>query len=151
MAHGATVVPQLIRGRPTEVLTAATPPDPAALDQLRPMMRAVITDGTAKLLGRRGEVFGKTGTAEYTDDGRAHGWFVGYRGDLAFAVLIVDGGSSGPAVQVAARFLAALGCRCRLTGRNTPLYVKIGPIGLPWSPCPAAGSPRSRSPPTSSR
>ena len=63
----------------------------------------------AKLLGRRGEVFGKTGTAEYTDDGRAHGWFVGYRGDLAFAVLIVDGGTSAPAVQVADRFLAALG------------------------------------------
>ena len=87
VARGATVVPQLIHGRPTEVLAAATPPDPAALDQLRPMMRAVVTDGTAKLLGRRGEVFGKTGTAEYTDDGRAHGWFVGYRGDLAFAVL----------------------------------------------------------------
>jgi cell division protein FtsI/penicillin-binding protein 2 len=109
VARGATVVPQLIHGRPTEVLTAATPPDAAALDQLRPMMRAVVTDGTAKLLIRRGEVFGKTGTAEYTDDGRAHGWFVGYRGDLAFAVLIVDGGTSGPAVQVADRFLAALG------------------------------------------
>ena len=54
-------------------------------------------------------MFGKTGTAEYTDDGRAHGWFVGYRGDLAFAVLIVDGGTSAPAVQVADRFLAALG------------------------------------------
>jgi cell division protein FtsI/penicillin-binding protein 2 len=109
VARGSTVVPQLIHGRPTEVLTAATPPDAAALDQLRPMMRAVVTEGTAKLLGRRGEVFGKTGTAEYTDDGRAHGWFVGYRGDLAFAVLIVDGGTSGPAVQVADRFLAALG------------------------------------------
>ena len=84
-------------------------PTRAALDQLRPMMRAVVTDGTAKLLVRRGEVFGKTGTAEYTNDGRAHGWFVGYRGDLAFAVLIVDGGTSGPAVQVADRFLAALG------------------------------------------
>ncbi len=109
VAHGATVVPQLIHGRPTEVLTPAAPPDLAALDQLRPMMRAVVTDGTAKLLARRGEVFGKTGTAEYTNDCRAHGWFVGYRGDLAFAVLIVDGGTSAPAVQVADRFLAALG------------------------------------------
>ncbi len=109
VARGATVVPQLIHGRPTQVIAAATPPDQAALDQLRPMMRAVVTDGTARLLARRGDVFGKTGTAEYTDDGRAHGWFVGYRGDLAFAVLIVDGGSSGPAVQVADRFLAALG------------------------------------------
>jgi cell division protein FtsI/penicillin-binding protein 2 len=109
VAKGATVVPQLIHGQPTQVLTAATAPDPAQLDQLRPMMRAVVTEGTARLIGRRGEVFGKTGTAEYTDNGRAHGWFVGYRGDLAFAVLIVDGGSSTPAVAVADRFLAALG------------------------------------------
>jgi hypothetical protein len=34
---------------------------------------------------------------------------VGFRGDLAFAVLVVDAGSSGPAVQTAGRFLAALG------------------------------------------
>ena len=106
-AHGAPVVPQLIRGRPTEVLAAATPPDPAALEQLRPMMRAVVTEGTATLLRGSGEVLGKTGTAEFGGDGHAHGWFVGYRGDVAFAVLVVDGGSSEPAVAVAERFLAA--------------------------------------------
>ena len=73
------------------------------------MMRAVVTEGTATRLAGLGEVFGKTGTAEFTNDGRAHGWFVGYRGDLAFAVLVVDGGSSTPAVEAAARFLAAIG------------------------------------------
>jgi cell division protein FtsI/penicillin-binding protein 2 len=52
-------------------------------------------------------VFGKTGTAEFTDDGHAHGWFVGYRGDVAFAVLVVDGGTSAPALATAGRFLAA--------------------------------------------
>ena len=82
VARGAPVVPQLIRDRPTEVAAPGRPaPDPAALDQLRPMMRAVVTEGTATRLAGLGEVFGKTGTAEYTDDGRAHGWFVGYRGD----------------------------------------------------------------------
>lgn len=108
VAKGAPVVPELIRGRPTQVVRPATAPDPAVLAQLRPMMRAVVTEGTARAVAGRGEVYGKTGTAEYTNDGRAHGWFVGYRGDLAFAVLIVDGGSSGPAVVVADRFLAAL-------------------------------------------
>lgn len=108
VAKGAPVVPELIRGRPTQVVTPATAPDPAVLAQLRPMMRAVVTEGTARVVAGRGEVYGKTGTAEYTNDGRSHGWFVGYRGDLAFAVLIVDGGSSGPAVVVADRFLAAL-------------------------------------------
>jgi cell division protein FtsI/penicillin-binding protein 2 len=108
VAKGTPVVPELIRDRPTQVTVPATAPDPAVLAQLRPMMRAVVTEGTARKLAGRGEVYGKTGTAEYTDDGRAHGWFVGYRGDLAFAVLIVDGGSSAPAVDVADRFLAAL-------------------------------------------
>ncbi|WP_219417885.1 penicillin-binding transpeptidase domain-containing protein [Pseudonocardia nigra] len=109
VARGAPVVPQLIRDRPTEVVRPPGEPDPAVLEQLRPMMRAVVTEGTATALAGWGEVYGKTGTAEFTGDGRAHGWFVGYRGDVAFAVLVVDGGSSGPAVQVAQRFLAALG------------------------------------------
>ena len=94
---------------PPRCVRPAQAPDPAALDQLRPMMRAVVTEGTATRLAGLGEVFGKTGTAEYTDDGRAHGWFVGYRGDLAFAVLVVDGGSSAVAVEVAHRFLGAVG------------------------------------------
>lgn len=107
VAHGAPVVPQLIRGQATQATKPATAPNPAVLDQVRQMMRAVVTEGTATQLAGQGEVYGKTGTAEFTDDGRAHGWFVGYRGDLAFAVLIVDAGTSTPAVATAGRFLAA--------------------------------------------
>jgi cell division protein FtsI/penicillin-binding protein 2 len=72
------------------------------------MMRAVVTEGTASRLAGSGEVYGKTGTAEFTADGRAHGWFMGYRGDIAFAVLVVDGASAAPAVEVAERFLGAI-------------------------------------------
>jgi cell division protein FtsI/penicillin-binding protein 2 len=109
VARGAPVVPELVRGRPTEVVKAADAPDQARIGQLREMMRAVVTEGTATQLAPLGEVYGKTGTAEFTGDGKAHGWFVGYRGDLAFAVLVVDGGSSTVAVDVAGRFLSALG------------------------------------------
>ena len=73
------------------MLRPAEPPDQAGLDQVRQMMRAVVTEGTATRLAGLGEVFGKTGTAEYTDDGRAHGWFVGYRGNVAFAVVLDEG------------------------------------------------------------
>ncbi len=107
VARGGPVVPSLIEGSATEELVAPAAPDPAVLEALRPMMRAVVTEGTATALAGLGEVYGKTGTAEFTNDGRAHGWFVGYRGDVALAVLVVDGGSSTPAVDVAARFLAA--------------------------------------------
>ena len=80
----------------------------AVAEQLRQLMRAVVTSGHAPAVAGLGEVYGKTGTAEFTGEGRSHGWFIGFRGDLAFAVLVVDGGSSSVAVEVAGRFLGAL-------------------------------------------
>jgi cell division protein FtsI/penicillin-binding protein 2 len=78
---------------------------------LRDMMRAVVTEGTAAGVGLPGEVFGKTGTAEYRDGNPppTHGWFVGYRGDVAFAVIVEDGGfGATSAAPVAASFLSNL-------------------------------------------
>jgi hypothetical protein len=66
----------------------------ALLSALRPMMRAVVTSGTAAGVGFPPGVYGKTGTAEY-GSGRnppSHAWFIGYRGNLAFAVLVEGGG-----------------------------------------------------------
>lgn len=79
------------------------------LDALRGMMREVVTDGTATLLKPLPDVRGKTGTAQFGDGTRSHGWFVGYTGDLAFAVLTTDAGTSRPAVEAAQRFLTGLG------------------------------------------
>jgi cell division protein FtsI/penicillin-binding protein 2 len=91
-------------------------PGQPVLDALRPMMREVVLSGTAKALGDRGEVYGKTGTAEFGSNTPpdAHGWFMGYRlggsqGDLAFAVLVEGGQSSSTAVAVTDAFLGALG------------------------------------------
>jgi cell division protein FtsI/penicillin-binding protein 2 len=86
VAAGKTPVPQLIAGRPTMV------------DALRPMMRLVVTNGTAKEIAGCGEIYAKTGEAEFA--GGSHSWFAGYRGDLAFAALIVGGGSSEYAVRM---------------------------------------------------
>lgn len=106
-AGGDAPVPQLVRGMPTKVnKPAGQPLAPAAADALPGMMRQVVTEGTATALNGFGGLHGKTGTAEYSATG-SHGWFVGYRGDLAFAVLVVDAGSSGPAVEAAGRFLTA--------------------------------------------
>jgi cell division protein FtsI/penicillin-binding protein 2 len=80
------------------------------------MMRQVVLTGTARALAGRGEVYGKTGTAEFGSNTppAAHGWFMGYRlggsqGDIAFAVLVEGGQSSSTAVGVADAFLGALG------------------------------------------
>ncbi len=106
VARGAMPTPILVRESPTTVDATPTAPPAPVVDALRVMMREVVTAGTARaLLDVPGEVHGKTGTAQFGDGTHSHGWFVGYRGDLAFAVLIVDAGSSTPAVQAAARFL----------------------------------------------
>ncbi|MCM3886615.1 penicillin-binding transpeptidase domain-containing protein [Frankia sp. R82] len=81
------------------------------LGPLRDFMRAVVTEGTAATVPMPGEVFGKTGTAEYADGNPppTHAWFVGYRGDVAFAVVVEDGGfGAETAAPIAARFLTAL-------------------------------------------
>ena len=95
---GKTPVPQLIAGRATTVDGDSTPITPKMVDALRPMMRLVVTNGTAKEINGCGEVYGKTGEAEFP--GGSHSWFAGYRGDLAFASLIVGGGSSEYAVRM---------------------------------------------------
>jgi hypothetical protein len=81
------------------------------LSTLRPMMRAVVTTGTAAKVGFQAGVFGKTGTAEFgtSSTPRAHAWFVGYRGDVAFAVLVEGGGVGADAsAPIANAFLRNL-------------------------------------------
>jgi Penicillin binding protein transpeptidase domain/NTF2-like N-terminal transpeptidase domain len=98
VAAGKTPVPQLIQGRETTVTGEQAPISPKILDGLRPMMQLVVTNGTAKDLQGAGDVRGKTGEAEFA--GGSHSWFAGYRGDMAFAALIVGGGSSEYAVRM---------------------------------------------------
>ncbi|MDH6244973.1 penicillin-binding transpeptidase domain-containing protein [Mycobacterium sp. OTB74] len=98
VAAGKTPVPQLIEGRPTSVTGTGTTITEKMIDGLRPMMQLVVTNGTAKDLRGNGDVRGKTGEAEF--QGGSHAWFAGYRGDLAFAALIVGGGGSETAVRM---------------------------------------------------
>jgi cell division protein FtsI/penicillin-binding protein 2 len=56
-------------------------------------------------------VYGKTGTAEFgtANPPTTHAWFIGYRGDVAFAVLVEGGGVGGQvAAPLAAKFLRGL-------------------------------------------
>jgi len=110
VAAGEPVTPQFWRAHPTKVLSGYQAPDKETVAALREYMRAVVTDGRAsslKALDKEGaEVHGVTGTAR-AGHGVRHSWFAGYAGDLAFAVLVEDGGTETRALSVAARFLRA--------------------------------------------
>jgi cell division protein FtsI/penicillin-binding protein 2 len=115
IASGTPAAPvEVVGGDPAGAAPAG--PDAAVLDALRPMMREVVLSGTATALGDRGEVYGKTGTAEFgtATPPESHGWFMGYQlagpqGDIAFAVLVEAGQSSSAAVGVTDAFLGGLG------------------------------------------
>ena len=107
-AGGRLPTPILVRGIPTRTALGPVPPVPRDVaDALRTMTREAVTAGSAKLLADQGQLFGTTGTAESGPIG-ADGWFVGFRGDVAFATLVVGAGSSAPALDVSGRFLSAL-------------------------------------------
>lgn len=105
-ATGHAPVPVLINGRETTVVGPRPELKPDVYAALRPMMRQVVTEGTATSIAGMGAVYGKTGEAEVA--GGSHAWFAGYRGDLAFATLIVLGGDSTNAVNVTRDFLTML-------------------------------------------
>ena len=98
--------PPVLVTSPAPHQSSPHPLSPAILGTLRPMMRAVVTSGTASGVGFPPGVYGKTGTAQFGNGTQSHGWFIGYRGDVAFAVLVEGGGygasSAGP---VASAFL----------------------------------------------
>lgn len=106
VAKGSAVTPRLFTGVETVVKTGYQGPSAATVKSLRTMMREVVTVGRAQALAKYGAVAGKTGTAQFGDGTHSHGWFAGYRGDVAFAVLVEDAGSAAPAVAVAGTFLA---------------------------------------------
>jgi len=97
---------------PAAPTTTAAALDPGVLSTLRGFMASVEQPGgTAANAGLPSGVFGKTGTAEFgsANPPLTHAWFIGYRANLAFAVIVEGGGVGGTvAAPIAAHFLAAL-------------------------------------------
>ncbi len=111
VASGQWRAPVLVT-KPAGQPTSAPAVDPAILATLRGFMASVEQPGgTAAGAGLPAGVFGKTGTAEFgsANPPETHAWFVGYRGNLAFAVIVEGGGVGGRvAAPLAAKFLSGL-------------------------------------------
>jgi len=114
IAKGQVVSPRLVAGTQTQPAKAEPPLAAAEADQLRQMMRAVVTEGTATFLQDvpGAPVAAKTGTAEYGTDQppRLHSWMIAIQGDLAVVVFVEDGGTgaatAGPIIE---QFLRTVG------------------------------------------
>lgn len=90
---------------PTDYKRLMTSNEAALLGKL---MEGVVQKGTASALNGRGyTVAGKTGSAEYDENGSSHSWFIGYsnvdKPDLVVAIIVEGGGTgSEAAVPIAA-------------------------------------------------
>jgi cell division protein FtsI/penicillin-binding protein 2 len=105
---GTVHAPRLVTGAADD--TAATSQLPQnVITDLHQMMAQVVASGTAAGQGLPGGTDAKTGTAEYgtTKPLKIDAWLIGFKGKVAFAVLVVDSpGNGGPTDgPIAAKFL----------------------------------------------
>ncbi|HEX6757371.1 MAG TPA: penicillin-binding transpeptidase domain-containing protein [Propionibacteriaceae bacterium] len=109
VAAGETVIPHLVDGQ--QATSKGKPLTDQEARQLRQMMRAVVAEGSGRVLGDLPgpAVLAKTGTAEYGTSKplKTHAWMIAAQGDLAVAVFVNDGKSgSSTAGPLLRTFLA---------------------------------------------
>jgi cell division protein FtsI/penicillin-binding protein 2 len=123
IADGSWHPPQLVRGEPSAAGTAL---DPTGVDVVREGLREAVVQRMPELtMGvGEGEVHGQAVRTDQDDETSLH-WFVGYQGDVAFAVLAeVDPAQtlwSQYAVTAAQSFLTGLANGLPETAAETPL------------------------------
>jgi cell division protein FtsI/penicillin-binding protein 2 len=112
---GVVRAPRLVAGAPDDSI-APSPLPAKVVSDLRSMMASVVASGTAAGVGLPGGTYAKTGTAEYGTGPASRlkidGWLMGYRGNIAFAIVTHDtgGGDGGPINgPIIAKFLDSIG------------------------------------------
>jgi cell division protein FtsI/penicillin-binding protein 2 len=110
VATGTWHEPSLVTRPPDAQQSRRSPFAMTTLASLRSLMRDAVVSGAARGANIRGHrVYGQVGTT-LLSSGRHQKWatwFVGYRGDIAFAVLEVSGSPRTSAGPLAASFLRA--------------------------------------------
>jgi len=112
---GTVRAPQLVTSSPggSSAGGAVAGQLPASVvSDLHEMMASVVARGTAAGQGLPAGTYAKTGTAQYgtTKPLKTDAWLMGFKGDIAFAALVVDSaGNGGPTCgPIVAKFLKGL-------------------------------------------
>jgi cell division protein FtsI/penicillin-binding protein 2 len=94
---GTVHAPRLVDGAPDDQAPAGRLPR-AVVTDLHTMMAQVVATGTASNKGLPAGTYAKTGTAQYGTGSPLpqDAWLVGFNGNIAFAMVVVDGGEGGP-------------------------------------------------------
>lgn len=111
VASGSWHQPSLVVGESEPKVAAAPKLKQTVLGQLRDFMAATVASGAAKAARLHGSpLYGQVGTAPLVGHRKVRAiWFVGYRGNVAFAVLVFSHSTAfSPAVSLAHQFAAAL-------------------------------------------
>jgi len=111
VASGTWHSPVLVTQPADRSTRQQAPLAPGALRSLRDLMRTAVTSGSAQAADVPGEpVYGQAALIPVKNGRHSvwDSWFVGYQGDLAFAVLESDGSPQVSAPALAASFLTAL-------------------------------------------
>jgi cell division protein FtsI/penicillin-binding protein 2 len=102
VANGTFKQPILVPGMSQ---ITATPLPASTVDQLKQMMQAVVTSGTAASIGFGSGVYAKTGTAQIQGQEQPNSWLIAFAPakDVAVASLVVNAGYgaqfAGPEVK----------------------------------------------------
>jgi cell division protein FtsI/penicillin-binding protein 2 len=108
VASGTWRPPMLVTSPPDPGLTPTVPFALQVVSALKGLMRSTVTNGAARAADVRGEaVYGQVGSAPLASGGagmRAN-WFVGFQGNVAFAVLELNRSGLGSAAGLAGTFL----------------------------------------------
>jgi cell division protein FtsI/penicillin-binding protein 2 len=109
--NGVYRSPVLVTNPPAPPSSSQSTLSASALSSLRKLMRTAVTSGSAQSANVSGTpVYGQTALVQ-TGSGphtQWQSWFVGYRGDLAFTILIADSSPNISASVLAGQFLNAL-------------------------------------------
>jgi hypothetical protein len=113
---GTVRAPRLVTSMTDRIGAVVGPADaqlPApVVSDLHEMMASVVAGGTAAGQGLPAGTYAKTGTAQYgtTKPLKTDAWLMGFKGDIAFAALVVNSaGNGGPTCgPIVARFLDGL-------------------------------------------